>query len=71
MNPWPIYSYMKREWNHTGKVPTIEEVFRVFKDYPTEEVQEGIIEFRLAYEKAWKHCVPACQIHSDYLEVVN
>jgi len=57
MNPWPIYSHIKRTVLRTGKFPTNREIVVAFPNATLEEMREGIIEAELAYERDWKNFV--------------
>ena len=53
MNPWPIYSFMKMSWMRKNHVPTKKEVDFAFPDKTEEEKEEGMIEFKLVYDRVF------------------
>ena len=55
MNPYPVYSHIKRMVQHSGKFPTTKEIVKTFPTATVEEIREGTIEAELAYERDWKH----------------
>ncbi|WP_217563047.1 hypothetical protein [Paenibacillus sp. GbtcB18] len=55
VNQWHIYSWMKTSWMTTGAVPSNKQVIKRFSGVDTETLIEGIVEFRLAYDRDLKH----------------
>lgn len=51
MNPWPVYSEMKRYWCDNHNRLTFQELVWRLPGATAEEIKEGMIEFDLAYEK--------------------
>jgi hypothetical protein len=53
MNPWPIYSFMKINWLENNRIPTVKEINLAFPHKTAEEKEEGMIEFKLAYDRVF------------------
>lgn len=58
MNPWPVYSFIKRRVLETGKFPTMQEIKKGVPGATFSEIREGIIEARIQYEREWKGHAP-------------
>ena len=58
MNPWPVYSFIKRRVLETGKFPTMQEIKKGVPGATFSEIREGIIEARIQYEREWKGYAP-------------
>lgn len=58
MNEWRIYSFMKMSWLEEGRIPTRKEIIAEFSEASMYEVQEGMIEFQIAYDRTWSKIEP-------------
>lgn len=58
MNQWRIYSYMKTSWLEKGHVPMQKEIVSHFPEATFHEVKEGMVEFQIAYDRAWSRVEP-------------
>lgn len=56
MNRWRVYSTMKQAWIATDgeRTNTISELLRIFPDIDDNELQEGIVEFRMMASRCHK-----------------
>lgn len=55
MNPWPVYSFIKKQFFATGRFPTNREISSAVPGATFEEIREGRIEAEIQYNREWRH----------------